>query len=75
MRSQRLVTCTRCNGAGNYYQKRTVVRCPECNGRGEYTEEFESHAHEQAGGNCGLVLLGLVLSLTGLLGGLVRLVA
>lgn len=74
MRSQRLVTCQRCNGAGNYYQGREVVRCANCGGSGQLVEEFESHAAD-ANGQCSLVLLALVLSFAGLLGGLIRLVA
>ena len=71
MRSERIITCRRCNGAGHYYQKGDLVKCDECGGAGQLLEEYESAV--ERGGHCGLVLLGVVVSLTGLLGGLVTL--
>ena len=68
-RSTRIITCRRCNGAGNYYQGRTVVRCEDCGGSGQLLEEFESHARDSQGGHCALVLLALVGGAVGLVAG------
>ena len=66
--STRIITCQRCNGAGHYYQGRTVVRCEDCGGSGQLLEEFESHARE-AGGHCAQVLLALVGGAVGVVAG------
>lgn len=59
--STRIVTCARCNGAGNYYQQGKVVRCEECGGAGQLLEEFESHAGEYQGCGKSVAMLAVLV--------------
>lgn len=61
MKSEKIVPCQRCNGAGHYYSGRTVVKCDDCGGTGNILQEFDSKALDM-GGRCSIIFL---LAITG----------